>query len=265
MAEDGAASSPGAQTCAICLEETPLADLPCCDNATTTESTTRFCLECLRMNCEHGGGVARCPRCRAWISVEDDEVVAHDGTGRCSICMQEPRVLVARGRAPDGGSVAICDACWLGNQIALRYECQGCGGVQRIPHPMWRYQTDGPEAFGHTPWACHVRCGTYTRWRVISEDVARVPHGDAPESWGVDIVWQIRARQGRERRRAVLREAGERQARERQGRAAGREDRRPARVARAARAVEPAAAVEPAVELHDAMAAEEEAGRCRVM
>ena len=258
MAEAVAASAAGEGTCAICLEETPLAALPCCDNATTTESTTRFCLDCLRMNCEHGGGVARCPRCRAWISVENDEVVAHDGTGRCSVCMQEPRVLVARGRAPgpDGGFVAvgICDACWLGNQIALRYECQDCGGVQRIPHPMWRYQVDGPEAFGNTPWACHVRCGTYTRWRVVPEDVARVPHGDAPESWGVDIVRQIRARQGRERRRAALREAGERQRRERQ-----------ARVARAARAVEPAAAVEPAVELHDAMAAEEEAGRCRVM
>ena len=113
-------------------------------------------------------------------------------------------MLVARGRAPDGGSVAICDACWLGNQIALRYECQGCGGVQRIPHPMWRYQVDGPEAFGTTPWACHVRCGTYTRWRVISEDVARVPHGDAPESWGVDIVRQIRERQ---QARAAARQA----------------------------------------------------------
>ena len=141
-------------------------------------------------------------------------------------------MLVARGRAPDGGSVAICDACWLGNQIALRYECEGCGGVQRIPHPMWRYQVDGPEAFGHTPWACHQRCGTYTRWRVVPDDVARVPHGDAPESWGVDIVRQIRERQRRQR---------------------------PPRVARAARAAEPA------VELHDAMAAEEEAGRCRVM
>ena len=232
LGTDPAQEGESAQTCAICLEETSLAALPCCDNATTTESTTRFCLECLRMHCEHGGGVARCPRCRAWISVEDDEVVAHDGTGRCSICMQEPRVLVARGRAPDGGSVAICDACWLGNQIALRYQCQQCGGVQRIPHPMWRYQTEGPDAFGHTPWACHVRCGTYTRWRVVPEDVARVPHGDAPESWGVDIVRQIRERQRRQR---------------------------PPRVARAARAVEPA------VELHDAMAAEEEAGRCRVM
>ena len=67
---------------------------------------------------------------------------------------------------------------------------------------------------------------------MISEDVARVPHGDAPESWGVDIVRQIRERQRRQRQ---------------------------PRVARAARAVEPA------VELHDAMAAEEEAGRCRVM
>lgn len=165
-AADASADAEAEQTCAICLEETALAALPCCDNATTTESTTRFCLECLRMNCDHGGGVARCPRCWVWISVEGDAVVAHDGTGKCSVCNQEPRVLVARGRAqaPDGSfvPVAICDACWLGRQIVLRYQCQQCGGIQRIPHPMWRYQEDGPESFGHTPWACHVRCGTFT-------------------------------------------------------------------------------------------------------
>ena len=166
---------------------------PCCDNATTTESTTRFCLECLRMNCEHGGGVAAAARvCRAWISVEDEEVVAHDGTGRCSICMQEPRVLVARGRAPGGGR-RDRDARWLGqpDRAAVRVP-----GLRRRPaHPAPTCGATNRGARGRS----ETRRGPVTCVRhlhAMASDKrgrrARVPHGDAPESWGVDIVRQIR-------------------------------------------------------------------------
>ena len=42
-----------------------------------------------------------------------------------------------------------------------------CHGFQRIPHPMWRYQ-HGPSAFSSDTWACHIRCGSFTHWRVAS-------------------------------------------------------------------------------------------------
>mmetsp|Transcript_32851 Transcript_32851/g.98927 ORF Transcript_32851/g.98927 Transcript_32851/m.98927 type:complete len:266 (+) Transcript_32851:1243-2040(+) len=163
-----------AAACAICLESEEFAALPCCDGDDPAASTTRFCLECLRLLVDHGGGVARCPRCRGWISVENGAVTPHDGVGECRVCRQA-RVLVAH--------PGVCDACFLGARLPLRYECERCGRVQRIPHPMWRYQA-APDAFGHTPWACHRGCGDFTKWRVVVEDLGRVPVGDAPESWG---------------------------------------------------------------------------------
>mmetsp|Transcript_17882 Transcript_17882/g.53208 ORF Transcript_17882/g.53208 Transcript_17882/m.53208 type:complete len:262 (-) Transcript_17882:9-794(-) len=209
---DDAADAPAAAPdddlcCAICLESTELAALPCCDGDAPASSTTRFCLACLRLLVDHAGGVARCPRCRAWISIAGDAVVEHDGVGRCVTCQQE-RVIVLRG-TDRGRHYALCDACFFGHRLALRYECQGCGGVQRIPHPMWRYQVDGPESFGHTPWACHVRCETFTNWRVLGADAHLVPADDAPESWGrPDAIARVRAlRRGRMRAEGVRRRA----------------------------------------------------------
>ena len=56
---------------------------------------------------------------------------------------------------------------------------------QRIPHPMYRYQVDGPTAFGNNTWACHVGCGDQTHWRVAAADAHLVPPDDAPEAWGL--------------------------------------------------------------------------------
>ena len=67
---------------------------------------------------------------------------------------------------------------WQPDRAALRVP-----GLRRRPaHPAPDVALPDGRARGvrDTPWACHVRCGTHTRWRVISEDVARVPHGDAP-------------------------------------------------------------------------------------
>ena len=89
----------------------------------------------------------------------------------------------------------VCDACTMGSRHRLRYECRGCGGAQMIPHPMWRYQPS-PAAFGDVSWACHVRCGDYTKWRVLPSDLPRVPLADAPESWGVRDEWLAGVRQG---------------------------------------------------------------------
>ena len=69
-------------TCAICLTATDFAALPCCDSATTADSTFQCCLECvmalcargrgverLLALCVRGGGTTQCPRCRAPLSV----------------------------------------------------------------------------------------------------------------------------------------------------------------------------------------------------
>ena len=69
-------------TCAICLSATEFVALPCCDSATTTDSTFQCCLECvmalcargrgverLLALCVRGGGTTQCPRCRAPLSV----------------------------------------------------------------------------------------------------------------------------------------------------------------------------------------------------
>lgn len=156
--------------CAICLSSTKFAQLPCCDSP---EATTKFCLECVRLMCNSMGlnGVGRCPKCRAWIAVESNTIVKREG-GPCKVCCQF-KVIVDR---------HMCDACTFGSRYPLRYECSQCSNVQRIPHPMYRYQ-DSPTAYSHTTWACHQECMDYTRWRVIPADVRRVPDADAPPSW----------------------------------------------------------------------------------
>ena len=76
-------------TCAICLSATDFAALPCCDSATTADSTFQCCLECVMALCARGrgverllalcvggGGTTQCPRCRAPISVVVDEAQA---------------------------------------------------------------------------------------------------------------------------------------------------------------------------------------------
>jgi hypothetical protein len=60
--------------------------------------------------------------------------------------------------------------------------------VQRIPHPMWRYQPS-PTAHGAASWACHVGCHDYTNWRIVPDDVVRIPAQEVPESWGRRDEW----------------------------------------------------------------------------
>lgn len=186
-------SDAGPLACAVCLEATEFADLPCCQSKDPADSTTRFCLDCLRLLCEHAGGVGRCPRCRAWIGVEGAAVVPRERQDQCRVCRQM-RVIV------DGDRI-VCGACTLGLRFPLRYECDACHSIQRIGHPMWRYQTSGPGEFGTSTWACHRRCRTFTHWRIVPEDVARVPDGDAPDSWGQREGWLQRIRDYRRSQR----------------------------------------------------------------
>mmetsp|Transcript_2193 Transcript_2193/g.6909 ORF Transcript_2193/g.6909 Transcript_2193/m.6909 type:complete len:266 (+) Transcript_2193:185-982(+) len=206
-----------ALSCAICLEElcndVALARLPCCTIPAT--ATTQFCQRCIEIVCEHGpDGVGRCPNCRAYLRIhEDGSLYVAQRTEMCSLCMQT-RVIVE-----ERGQFRLCDACLLGTQFTLRYECERCRRFQRIPHPMWRYQPT-PNDFGNTSWFCHVACHEQTHWRVHEQDVPRVPVHDCPESWGRRDEWFHTIR---EQRRREMHSRGNRQATPTQRRARSRE------------------------------------------
>jgi len=160
--------------CAICLESTALVQLPCCEEG-GTESTTRFCLECLRTLVSLNEiGAARCPKCREWIGIAEDRVVRAAARGHCRICRQDDKALV---------DARTCDACFFGLSHPLRYECQRCHRLQRIPHPMYRYQ-EAPERFGTVTWSCHY-CQDYTFWRARDPP----PNADYPPHWPNDDLF----------------------------------------------------------------------------
>eukprot|EP00617_Octactis_speculum_P002254 CAMPEP_0185775142 /NCGR_PEP_ID=MMETSP1174-20130828/81186_1 /TAXON_ID=35687 /ORGANISM="Dictyocha speculum, Strain CCMP1381" /LENGTH=251 /DNA_ID=CAMNT_0028462615 /DNA_START=21 /DNA_END=778 /DNA_ORIENTATION=- len=92
--------------CAVCLIEPDLVLMPCCGNV---GSTTRFCLRCIELVCEHSGGIGRCPKCRATICVEKGEVKINAKKSQCRMCRQQ-HIIVNNG---------MCDACNLGSQKPL--------------------------------------------------------------------------------------------------------------------------------------------------
>lgn len=116
------------------------------------------------------GRLGKCPTCSGWISLQEDGSVAAatEIAGRCRMCCG--RKVLADPRS------MLCGKCVLGSNFTFNYECQSCHLVQPIPHPMWIYQPS-PDQFGNVTWACHRGCGTYTHWRVVPEDVARIPPG----------------------------------------------------------------------------------------
>lgn len=191
-----AAAEPKAE-CAVCWTETAeagFATLPCC--TAPAGSTMRYCQRCVEIICENGpGGVGRCPTCRQYLRKCEGGFEVADRVETCALCRQA-RVIVGELQ----GGVPACDGCFLGAQNPLRYECERCRRVQRIPHPMYRYQVDGPNSFGNNTWACSVRCGEFTHWRVHGSDVHLVPAQDAPESWGAqeEFIARVRAQRRRE-------------------------------------------------------------------
>lgn len=169
------------KSCAICyldFEEDNLcrAILPCCERK---DSTLQFCTLCIDLLCQRSyrlDNITECPRCKAYIQVRDGVIVnVQEAPIQCAICFQR--------RLPSDQHASICSACFLGIQNPLRYECSQCHRVQRIAHPMYRYQ-EHPTEFGNTSWACQRGCGDYTKWRIISADIGKVPIDDAPEGWG---------------------------------------------------------------------------------
>jgi len=153
-----------------------------------------------------GFNMAKCPRCRVLIRARVDAgkvsfVIAPTNIGQCRMCMQGGKVIVSNN---------LCADCKFGCQHVLRYDCEKCGGRQRIPHPMYRYQPS-PDKYSTATWACHLGrrkgCG-YTKWRIAPDDVARIPVNDRPESGGdmeevFRAVRQLRERELRDKERGM--------------------------------------------------------------
>ena len=181
--------------CAICYENfdnsNPRANVPCCEVEGTS---VQLCMACVKVICDianNSENIGKCPRCSSYIKVLEGKVWKSDPPKenlfiRCRLCNQK--------RAPSNANPQFCNACFLGLQNPLRYECQRCHHLQVIHHPMYRYQAS-PSAFGTATWACHQRCGEFTHWRILSQDVDKVPFNDVPDSWqehNFGIIRQIR-------------------------------------------------------------------------
>ena len=181
--------------CAVCYETIEDAfDFPCCSSSNSSEvSTVQMCQPCARRVCEYSSdGIGSCPRCRRNIRKceRTGRVVVAHASNVCRVCRQRRAVR------------DVCDACVVGARAPLRYVCDRCGGTQRIAHPMWRY-CETPTSASSETWACHGRCGDYTRWRVHERDVAFVPFDDAPATWRTEGFEAARAEMLAQRQRAL--------------------------------------------------------------
>jgi hypothetical protein len=146
MSTAGAGAAPGGFTCAVCYEDYGAenrAILPCCGKV---ESTVQYCKRCIEIIVEQGfgGTVGRCPTCSQLISIQGGVITGGHIVSSCRMCMQERPIADSRS--------VLCEMCVLGRSFTMRYECERCHRVQRIPHPMFRYQEEGATSFGTTSW-----------------------------------------------------------------------------------------------------------------
>mmetsp|Transcript_13035 Transcript_13035/g.15563 ORF Transcript_13035/g.15563 Transcript_13035/m.15563 type:complete len:260 (-) Transcript_13035:95-874(-) len=144
--------------------------MPCCG---MIGSSVSFCKPCLKVMCKHDS-IAKCPSCRKPFFIIDDQISNNIPTQRCRMCCQL-KIL--------SGNQGLCIACEIGSANLLRYECHKCHGIQKIPHPMYRYQVKSNEYGYSSSWACHQRCHAQTHWKVLEEDLHKVPDDDAPLTW----------------------------------------------------------------------------------
>jgi len=122
------------------------------------------------------GGIGTCPRCRERLQIKQGSIlIPPPNIGRCVMCSHKCKELF-RG-------TKLCKDCFEGVENPYRYLCKQCHRVQRIYHPMYKYQST-PTEHGNVTWACHRGCRNYTNWRIVPEDIRLIPIVKRPESWG---------------------------------------------------------------------------------
>ena len=189
---------PSPRSCAVCGEEqtASFSTFPCCETETKS-STNRVCNSCALILSSPSltseeRRLGMCPFCQKWVAITCSMDEGNTGklliqnccnTGKCEICNQDKDILVEPG---------VCDACFLGRQQPLLYECQQCHGYQRIPHPMYRYQPSISE-FGTMPWKCNAHCEIFTHWRIRPDQLPYMAAGDTLP-WENDHLEVVRQR-----------------------------------------------------------------------
>ena len=158
MSTTGAAGAPDGFTCAVCYEDYGAenrAILPCCGKV---ESTVQYCKRCIEIIVEQGfgGTVGRCPTCSQLISIQGGVITGGHIVSSCRMCMQERPIADSRS--------VLCEMCVLGRSFTMRYECERCHRIQRIPHPMFRYQEEGATSFGTTSWVQILKSAPYRKF-----------------------------------------------------------------------------------------------------
>ena len=158
MSTAGAGAAPGGFTCAVCYEDygaDKRAVLPCCGKV---ESTVQYCKRCIEIIVEQGfgGTVGRCPTCSQLITIQGGVITGGHIVASCRMCMQERPIADSRS--------VLCEMCVLGRSFTMRYECERCHCIQRIPHPMWRYQEEGATSFGTNSWAHILKSAPYRKF-----------------------------------------------------------------------------------------------------
>jgi len=169
--------------------------LPCCE---TDEDDDKFkvctaCMLVLTVATKDGfSRVGRCPRCRAWLSIltmhstsANMDIRKLETSGTCETCLQEKQPLICE-------DPSICDACFLGKEVPLTYECEECQQAQAIHSTLYRSQPTST-SFGNEMWPCNV-CQKSTHWKLRFEQLPLIPAGDIPEEWGTACLELARMR-----------------------------------------------------------------------
>ena len=176
--------------------------LPCCDIKMSSDSTNncnedeetqggknsnfKVCTACmlvLTVATKDGiSRVGRCPRCREWISIltlhstSASMVVRKLQTsGKCESCLQIKTPLVVE-------NPPTCDACFLGKETSLTYECEECHQDQVIQSTLYRSQPSS-KSFGNEMCPCN-NCQKSTHWKIRYDQLPCIPANDVPEEWG---------------------------------------------------------------------------------
>jgi hypothetical protein len=211
---DRTPSLDAAEMCAICSDadgpsepgapkRPTFCHLPCCDSKDREPSSNfSVCTACMLVlsvaTADGASRIGRCPRCRLWIAITslhspniDMSVRKLEAAGKCEACMQYREPLIEQ-------DPPTCDACFLGKNSPLLYECEGCQGTQKIAHTLYRGQPTSA-SFGNEMWACN-RCQKSTHWRLVSDQLTLIPAGDVPEEWGDEFLELARLRVQKARR-----------------------------------------------------------------